>query len=263
MTRRIRRHPDFEISLTIASDAFIRPPREAQRNWLLNRAIKEFGDDLLALDRQARGYVRGAEPGPFADRGRARLDAQEIMEEWQIPVMRAMAAAVTDSAGDILEIGFGRGVAAAFIQQAGVRSHTIVECNPHIVADARAWAARRAGHAIRIVPGLWQEVIGSLAQYDGIFFHTYPLDEDEYIEQVSRSVTFAEHFFPVAAAHLRPGGRFSYLSNEADSLSRGHQRALFEHFASFALSRVTALDIPQDSRDVQWADSMVIVKAIR
>ena len=38
MTRRIKRKKDFEVSLTLKNDDFIRPPRDAQRNWLLNEA---------------------------------------------------------------------------------------------------------------------------------------------------------------------------------------------------------------------------------
>ena len=35
MTRKIRRTRDYEITLQIKNDDFIKPPRDAQRNWLL------------------------------------------------------------------------------------------------------------------------------------------------------------------------------------------------------------------------------------
>ncbi len=263
MTRRIRRQKDFEVSLQIHSEDFIRPPRDSQRNWLLNRAIKEFADDLGALDERARTSIPGAVPALFPDRTLAPLEAQEIMEDWQIPVMRAMARAVTDTHGDVLEIGFGRGIASSFIQAEGVRSHTVVECNPRVMDDFHRWRERQPGERIRLVPGRWQDVGESLEVYDGIFFHTYPLNSQEYAELVVQSVTFAAHFFPTASERLRPGGRFSYLSNEADSLSRGHQRLLFQHFSSFSLSRVTDLAVPRDSHDAHWSDEMVIVQAVK
>ncbi|NIP94473.1 MAG: class I SAM-dependent methyltransferase, partial [Akkermansiaceae bacterium] len=59
---------------------------------------------------------------------------------------------------------------------------------------------------------------------------TYPLTEEEFVNYVAQSSTFAEHFFDTAAAHLRPGGVFTYLTNEIDSLSRAHQRALLKRF---------------------------------
>ena len=65
MTRRIRRHKAYEITLQIKDDNFIRTPRESQRSWCLNRALKELGDDLVALDEQARSYITGGDPIQF------------------------------------------------------------------------------------------------------------------------------------------------------------------------------------------------------
>ena len=83
------------------------------------------------------------------------------------------------------------------------------------------------------------------------------------MDTVAQSVTFAQHFFAVAAKHLRPGGAFTYLSNEADSLSRAHQRLLLDHFSSFSVARVDNLEIPEDSRDSHWSKQMVVVRAER
>jgi guanidinoacetate N-methyltransferase len=185
------------------------------------------------------------------------------MEDWQIPVMQAMAEIATHTHGDVLEVGFGRGVSATFIQQAGVRSHTVVECNDGVVERFHRWREQYAGYDIRLIHGRWQDTTAQLEAYDAVFFHTYPLDDEEYVENVVRSVTFAQHFFPTAAAHLRPGGVFTYLTNEADSLSRAHQRLLLQHFRSFAASVVAPLALPEDSRDDLWADSMVLIEATR
>ena len=81
------------------------------------------------------------------------------MEDWQIPLMRVMAAHVAQAHGDVLEIGFGRGVSAELIQQIGVRSHTIVEPDEHIIArHFEPWRARYAGRDIRLLRGSWQDI---------------------------------------------------------------------------------------------------------
>lgn len=263
MTRRLRRHPAFEVVLQIQDDAFIRPPREAQRNWLLNRALDEFAADLTHLDAAAKRFIPGTDRVDFADRTQARLADQDIMEDWQIPVMQAMARIVAETHGDVLEVGFGRGLSADFIQAEGVRSHTIVECNDAVVERYHAWAQQLPDRDLRLIHGTWQDTTDRFGRYDGIFFHTYPLNEEEYVAHVARSVTFAEHFFPTAAAHLRPGGIFTYLTNEVDSLSRAHQRLLFRYFTAFTLEVVGALDIPDDSQDALWGDSMVVIKAVK
>jgi guanidinoacetate N-methyltransferase len=245
---------------------FVRPPRDSQRIWLLEQAMSEFGDDLEHLDALAKRFV----PGRAAvlrdedwDIGQAVLPPQKIMEDWQIPLMRAMAAHVCDCHGDVLEIGFGRGVSAEFIQQGGVRSHTVVEPNDHSVrAYYMPWREKHSQSDIRLLHGRWQDVEAELGMYDGIFFHAFPLNEREFIEFILRSVTFAEHAFPAMARHLRDGGVFTYLTTEVDSLSRRHQRALFRHFRSLTLS-VHAVEVPEDTQDAWWAPSMVVIKAVK
>ena len=73
MTRRIKRTLDYEIALTIKSDAFIRPPRDAQRNWLLNGALRELTEQLDALDGLASRFVSGKTGDLVKDRTQAVL----------------------------------------------------------------------------------------------------------------------------------------------------------------------------------------------
>lgn len=263
MTRRLKRLRDFEIMLQIKNENFIRPPRDAQRNWLLNKALAEHADNLMALDELAASFVPGSDAIPAGDRTNARLSDEEIMEDWQIPLMQALAKAVTETHGHVLEIGFGRGISSGFIQEYGVTSHTIIECNDSIVERFERWRRPFPDRDIRMVRGRWQDVLGDLGRYDGLFFHTYPLNEDEFVEQIAQSTTFAEHFFAHAANHLVDGGIFTYLSNEIDSLSRSHQRLLFGHFSSICLQVLRGLDLPVDVHDAWWADSMVVVKATK
>jgi guanidinoacetate N-methyltransferase len=262
MTRKIKRARAFDLSLDIKDEAFLRPPHESQRNWLLNRFLREAADDLEALDALARRFVPGAPRALPEDMRSAVLTDEQIMEDWQRPLMEVMAGIAARSGGDVLEVGFGLGVSAGLIQGHGVRSHTIVECNPSVIERYARWRADYPNRDIRVVHGLWQDVIASLGTFDAIFFHTYALDEEEAVELVGRSVTFAAHFFPAAAEHLRPGGVFTYLTGEIDSLSRSHQRLLLERFSSVRVQRV-ALDVPTDVRDAWWADSMVVVEAVR
>ena len=263
MTRRIKRMRDFEVTLQIKNDAFVAPPRELQRNWVINRALAEFADDLVHLDQLAARFVPGQPSRDALDRSQAELTDDEIMEDWQIPIMQSMAEVVTEGHGDVLEVGFGRGVASTMIQQQGVRSHTVIECNDTIVARFHRWKESYADRDVKVVHGMWQDVTDRLGPFDGVFFHTYPLNADEFYEQVAQSVTFAEHFFPTAARLLTAGGVFTYLTNEIDSLSRAHQRLLLRFFREFSVRIVQPLNLPGHVADAWWADSMAVVKAVR
>ncbi len=263
MTRKLRRSRDYEIVLEIKNDDFVKPPRDAQRHWLLNKTMAEFAFDLEAIHEQAANFVSGSiSEVKIEDRTNTELSDDDIMEDWQIPLMRAMAEEVTHNHGDVLEIGFGRGIGSDFIQDCGVKSHTIVEVNDSVVERFHEWRKKYPDSEFQLLHGLWQDKVPEFGQYDGIFFHTYPLNEEDYIEQVVKSVTFAEHFFETASNHLKPGGAFSYMTNEIDSLSRAHQRLIFKHFSSFSL-RLIELNVPEDVKDTWWANQIAIVRAVK
>lgn len=263
MTRRLKRQREFELTLEVKDDNFIRPPKDAQRNWLLNKAMSEFSDDLQALHGLAARFVPGADRTIPADRTQSALSDSEIMEDWQIPLMRAMAEIATETHGHLLEVGFGRGISAEFVQQCGVRKHTIIECNDSVVERFQHWRAGYPEREINLIYSKWQDVTDQLEQYDSILFHTYPLDPDEYVETIVKSVTFAEHFFPTAAAHLKPGGIFTYFTGEMDSFSRAHQRLVLRYFREFTLRPVKDLPIPADVTDTWWLDSIMAIKAVK
>ena len=264
MTKRLKRTSQYELSLHVSDDQFISPPRDSQRNWLLNRVMREFADELSHLDSISKTFVRGAEGvSTLQDRTQRELVDDEIMEDWQIPLMKAMAGIVTESGGDVLEIGFGRGVSAEYVQSADVKSHTVIECNDNIVARFHDWRSKYSDRDIRMAHGRWQDVIGDLGEFDAILFHTYPLNEEEFVQQVARGCTFAEHFFETASSHLRSGGVFTYLTNEPDSLSREHQRSLLRRFSSYSVSIIRDLEIPDDTHDAAWADSMAIIRVVK
>ncbi|GEM_PF-1423951 len=254
---------DFEISLEIKSEEFIIPPQTFQRNWILSQAVDELADDLMHLNKLSRQFVSGAEilEQNNSD-SKAVSENQQIMEDWQIPLMQAMASIVTETHGDILEVGFGRGISATYIQELGVKSHTIIECDNDVVNAFDQWKGRYPDKNIRLIHGKWQDVVNQLDIYDGIFFHTSLLNEEEFIKYVAKSVTFAEHFFPTATDHLKKGGVFTYLTHEIDSFSRRHQRLVFKYFSSFTLS-VVPLTLPEKTQDLWWANSMVVIKAIK
>ena len=176
--------------------------------------------------------------------------------------MKTMADIATESRVDVLEVGFGMGISASYIQAGHPRSHTIIECNHDVMKAFAEWAGKYADRDIRLVQGRWQDVVDRLDRFDGVFFDTYPASEEEFEEAVINSINFAEAFIPAAAALLRPGGVFTYYTNEIDSFSRRHQRFLFQHFSSFTLSIVRSLLPPEDCH-YWWADSMAGVKALK
>jgi len=263
---RIVNRDKFTLLLEPKTIDFISPPRKAQRDWLIRQVMEELSDDLEHLDETAKDFVAGKDhklDSDLADISKASLTKDEIMEDWQVPLMDAMAGYATESKGDILEIGFGRGVSSEFIQESGVKSHTIVEMNEASIENYfKPWRKLHPNSDIRLHHARWQDIENTLGLFDGIFFHAFPMNEAEFVDYVLKSVTFAEHSFPSMAAHLKPGGVFTYLTTEIDSFSRRHQRLLFKHFSEISL-KIVPVEVPENTCDTWWAKSMVVVKAVK
>ena len=103
---------------------------------------------------------------------------REVMMEWEHTIMSASAAYVTQNGGDILEIGFGMGISAGYIQSHSINSHTIIENHPDIISRAQAWASGKSN--VTIVTGSWYEVKDNLPTYDGLFYDTFGDDDMQY-----------------------------------------------------------------------------------
>jgi amino acid adenylation domain-containing protein len=271
----IRRFPQFEVQLKLKDEDFIRPPKEAQRNWLLRRALDEFASDLKHLDVVSRRFVSGSartrlERVPW-DAHRAVYDehnltiaGQQVMQDWEQPLMDAMAKVVTEAHGDVLELGFGMALSATCIQRYGVRSHTIIEANDEVVQRFHEWKKQYPGRNIRLIHSRWHDVHQQLEDesFDGVFFDTVPTAEDEYLHEVIDNVVMAEDFFPIAAWVWRRGGFFTWYTNEIDTLSRGHQRLIRKYFKSYEVTVAERLHPPEDCH-YWFADAMVVVKAVK
>tara|TARA_Y100000385_G_scaffold237257_1_gene251690 strand:- start:158 stop:724 length:567 start_codon:yes stop_codon:yes gene_type:complete len=96
---------------------------------------------------------------------------REVMMDWEHPLMSASAAYVCENGGNILEIGFGMGISAGYIQSHSITTHTIIENHPDVIPRAQLWAATKAN--VNIITGSWYDVKDSLSTYDGIFYDTF------------------------------------------------------------------------------------------
>ena len=67
-------------------------------------------------------------------------ETRYIMMEWERPLMKRHAEIVCRNGGDILEIGFGMGISAEYIQSYDISTHTIVEVNIQILENLYKWS---------------------------------------------------------------------------------------------------------------------------
>ena len=151
-----------------------------------------------------------------------RILGHPVMEAWEKPYMRKLASIATSHAagGRVLELGFGLGISACFIQSSKIAEHIIIEMNASIAEHARRFAAEKS-QQVTIIEGLWQDITPRLetSSFQGILFDTYPMNEEE-VDTIF--YPFLEHAFRL----LSPGGRLTYYSDESDGFSPYHLAAL-------------------------------------
>ncbi|MCC7160669.1 class I SAM-dependent methyltransferase [Candidatus Nomurabacteria bacterium] len=145
-----------------------------------------------------------------------------VMEDWETPYMKELADIAASKGGTVLELGYGMGISANFIQQHNIEKHIIIEVNKDIVKKAKIFA-KKAPHKTEILYGLWEDMIKKIPDnsLSGILFDTYPLTEKELYQNHF-------NFFPFAYKKLKKGGVFTYYSDEIKNYSKVHLKKLQE-----------------------------------
>ena len=121
----------------------------------------------------------------------------EVMMDWESPIMEKSAEFICHNKGDILEIGFGMGICADYIQAQDVNSHTIVEIHPQIIDKLKIWAEDKPN--VTIIEGDWNSVEG-FSIYDGIFLDTF--GDDNFF-----------NFKDFALSKAKDNGKVTYWNN--------------------------------------------------
>lgn len=101
-------------------------------------------------------------------------DELYVMGDWEDPIMKAHAEITCRNGGHILEVGFGMGISANYIQEQDIESHTIIELNDEIYQKAVEWAKDKPN--TKIVSGDWK-TIELDEKFDAIFFDAYVQDK--------------------------------------------------------------------------------------
>ena len=123
----------------------------------------------------------------------------EVMMDWEDEIMKASADYICENGGDILEIGFGMGISAGYIQANDIDSHTIVENHPQIIEKLKVWAQNKPN--VIIIEGDWYNVRHYLSTYDGVFYDTY--EEDNWTK-----------FSNIISSLVKPGAKVTWWNNK-------------------------------------------------
>lgn len=151
-----------------------------------------------------------------------RIRGFQVMQAWEDGYMKRLAQIACQNGGTVLEVGFGMGISAGYIQQQDIKSHVIVECHPDVVRRAQdTFKDEIASGRMTIINGFWEDAVALFADelFDGILFDTGPIEQE---------VEFFHFypFFPEAYRLLKQRGIFTYFSDEKECISQEHVERL-------------------------------------
>ena len=119
----------------------------------------------------------------------------DVTMEWERDILSGSVAYICENGGDILEIGFGLGIPAGYIQSHSISSHTILENHPDIIPLAQAWAANKPN--VTVITQNWYDALDTLSTYDGVLYDTYGDENIVYFSSSLNQLT-------------KPGGRVTW-----------------------------------------------------
>lgn len=187
-----------------------------------------------------------------------RIARHPVMQAWEEPYMDMLAGIATANGGRVLEVGYGMGLSSrAVLRRPSVTGYEVIECHPDVVTRAVTHLRGEIGSGrVRLHVGFWQDVVPGLrdGSFDGLLFDTYPLRPEE---------VHGNHFPFLAEAFrlLRPGGVFTYYSDEPTGLSPAHVARL--RAAGFAEvdGMVCPVSPPADCE--YWQSDSIVAPVVR
>lgn len=182
----------------------------------------------------------------------------QIMQKWETPYMKMLAEIATARGGNVLEVGYGMGISAGFIQKSKkIKTHTIIECHPVMIKNLK----KRFGQEIKkervvLKEGFWEDVSKKIPDkyFDGMLFDSCPLDKDvEFFQFIP--------FFKEAFRLLKKDGVFTYFSDEPTKISNKHMRELKNAGFKNIKFEICKVKPPKDC--TYWKHKTIIAPIIR
>jgi guanidinoacetate N-methyltransferase len=166
--------------------------------------------------------------GIYLDDSKLEIAGHPVMERWEEPYMKKLAEIATMNGGKVLEVGFGMGIAASYIQKSSIEEHHIIEANIEVFKQVELFIVSSKIHTVSYL-GFWEDISQQFnnESFDGILFDTYPITFEEL-----HTARFS--FFSEAFRLLKRGGVFTHYSGELTFTDEYISSLIAANFSNFS-----------------------------
>lgn len=228
-------------------------------------------EDELSSEEQGRRQAWSSATAVYSklpgDGDGLEILGHQVMESWEEPYMAALASAACGPGGRVLEVGFGMGFSAGFIDSYGpsVVEHVIFEANDQVLGKAALWADS-AQRPTTVLGGFWQDLVEDYedCSFGGVLFDAFPLSAEE-----ASGDGEVGAFFEHAARLLRPGGCFTFYFDAGNNwiqCVRAFRGETTAKLLAAGFSRVEEDQVmcpPREGCPYFWKDRFVVPFAIK
>jgi len=181
------------------------------------------------------------------------INGHPVMEDWEKPYMKELAKIVTYNKGRILEIGFGMGISAGYIQEFNPKEHHIIEANKEVAINAKKFS-KFSKNKIIVKRGFWEDISVEYPNeyFDGILFDTYPILESELH-------TARFDFFDEAYRLLKKDGIFTHYLGEIE-ISNNYKDLILK--TGFKRVEVVSINVTPPKDTLYWEDTNILAPII-
>lgn len=137
-----------------------------------------------------------------------------VMQPWEESYMKELADVATKNRGRILEIGFGMGLSANYIQRNKPLEHIIIEANDAVYQKLLDFS-KSLEVKIKPINEFWENSVNTFEdeQFDAILFDPYPISLNQLENQ-------RFEFYPHAYRLLKKGGVFTQYFGDPNITER-------------------------------------------
>lgn len=160
-----------------------------------------------------------------------KIGSRNLCFSWESPLMAEFAKQTCTADAHLLEIGFGMGIFAGFVQNYGVKKHSIIENHPQVYHQARKWAANLTTD-VDLQLGSWQVLMADFDQIDAIMYDA--------ISEPGQKESDFELLFQISSLKLKQNGKLAFFCADP-TLDRYLENLASLYFSDISLFEVEGL----------------------